>query len=228
MAQQNLWSDEELRVAVQIFREALDLERAGNEFRASDLSKRLAQALPGRALSSASRRLSNIAVTLKDAERPFTPKFGLSQTRAGAGVRRRILRIWDELEGGGTFNLRELEVRAAALEGKPLGKPEGNRAPPSKSENVVVYKRDPRVVAWVRRAAAGACECCGAKAPFLTEKNHPFLEVHHLRQLSQGGPDVVENTVAICPNCHRALHYAIDRDVRMESLINRVERLMRF
>jgi 5-methylcytosine-specific restriction protein A len=135
------------------------------------------------------------------------------------------VRLWDELYDDGTFNPQELEERASELENGPLEKPQGNEAPAQKSATVVVYKRDPRVVAWVKRAAAGVCECCGAAAPFKTMKNRPFLEVHHLRQLADGGPDVVENAVAICPNCHRALHHAVDRDARKADLIGRVARL---
>jgi 5-methylcytosine-specific restriction enzyme A len=35
----------------------------------------------------------------------------------------------------------------------------------------------------------------------------PFLEVHHLRTLADGGSDRVSNAVALCPNCHRQMHY---------------------
>jgi 5-methylcytosine-specific restriction protein A len=33
------------------------------------------------------------------------------------------------------------------------------------------------------------------------------LEVHHKKQLSEGGEDTVENAIALCPNCHREAHY---------------------
>ena len=89
------------------------------------------------------------------------------------------------------------------------------------------YRRDPAVVAWVLREAEGKCESCGDAAPFFTAENRPFLEVHHIRQLADGGPDIIENAIAVCPNCHRALHHASDRYQRMQILYGRVERLVK-
>ncbi len=44
----------------------------------------------------------------------------------------------------------------------------------------------------------------------------PFLEVHHVAPLSDGGSDRQENALACCPNCHRAFHFADDRITRTE------------
>jgi len=67
---------------------------------------------------------------------------------------------------------------------------------------------------WIRlyalRRAQGQCEGCGTAAPFLTPDGQPYLEVHHIRRLSDGGPDHPRWVVAICPNCHRRAHYAED------------------
>ena len=41
------------------------------------------------------------------------------------------------------------------------------------------------------------------EAPFIKENGAPFLEIHHLKRLADGGSDTISNTVAICPNCHR-------------------------
>lgn len=71
-----------------------------------------------------------------------------------------------------------------------------------------VYARNPDVVAEVLNRAKGVCEKCTQAAPFLRAKdNSPYLEVHHLVQLAHGGDDSIENAVALCPNCHRELHY---------------------
>jgi hypothetical protein len=67
---------------------------------------------------------------------------------------------------------------------------------------------------WIRlyalRRANGQCEGCGMLAPFMTPDGQPYLEVHHIRRLSDGGPDHPRWVVAICPNCHRRAHYAED------------------
>ncbi|HDY7447493.1 TPA: HNH endonuclease [Vibrio vulnificus] len=46
------------------------------------------------------------------------------------------------------------------------------------------------------------------KAPFIKRSNgEPYLEVHHIIPLSQGGLDSLENVISLCPNCHRKIHF---------------------
>ena len=76
------------------------------------------------------------------------------------------------------------------------------------------YSRDPYVSELAKRLANGKCELCGKPAPFKDSKGKPYLETHHVVWLSQGGSDSVDNTVALCPNCHRKMHVVADpRDV---------------
>ncbi|RFP88319.1 HNH endonuclease [Rhodobacteraceae bacterium 63075] len=73
---------------------------------------------------------------------------------------------------------------------------------------VVVYKRNPDVVAERLSRANGQCENCNQPAPFRRQSdNTPYLEVHHVKPLAEGGEDSLENTQALCPNCHRAAHF---------------------
>lgn len=70
------------------------------------------------------------------------------------------------------------------------------------------FRRNADVVAEVLIRANGTCEECHSSAPFLrATDNSPYLEVHHLKQLSAGGEDTVANAIALCPNCHRKLHF---------------------
>jgi 5-methylcytosine-specific restriction protein A len=80
---------------------------------------------------------------------------------------------------------------------------------PSRVPMVILgYVRNPDVVAEVTMRANGKCEACKEKAPFLRRKDgSPYLEVHHIRTLADGGDDTVENAIALCPNCHREKHY---------------------
>ncbi|CAH7245263.1 e14 prophage; 5-methylcytosine-specific restriction enzyme McrA (fragment) [Vibrio chagasii] len=56
--------------------------------------------------------------------------------------------------------------------------------------------------------ANGTCEICYKPAPFIRKTdNTPYLEVHHKLPLAQGGPDTVDNVLALCPNCHRQAHF---------------------
>jgi 5-methylcytosine-specific restriction protein A len=57
-----------------------------------------------------------------------------------------------------------------------------------------------------KRRAQGVCELCSEAAPFKDSKDQPYLETHHIKWLAEGGEDSIENTVALCPNCHRKMH----------------------
>lgn len=71
------------------------------------------------------------------------------------------------------------------------------------------FRRNPDVVAEVLLRAEGKCENCLQPAPFARASDRtPYLEVHHRVMLAAGGKDTVANAIALCPNCHRAAHYA--------------------
>lgn len=71
------------------------------------------------------------------------------------------------------------------------------------------FKRNPDVIAEVLERANGICEKCRKPAPFVRASDFsPFLEVHHMEPLAEGGEDTVANAVALCPNCHREYHHA--------------------
>ncbi len=77
------------------------------------------------------------------------------------------------------------------------------------STTTTSFRRNPDVVAEVLLRAEGKCESCLQPAPFARASDGtPYLEVHHRVMLSAGGEDTVANAIALCPNCHRAAHYA--------------------
>ncbi len=69
-----------------------------------------------------------------------------------------------------------------------------------------VYDRNADVIEAAKRRAGGKCQLCVKEAPFDKKNGEPYLETHHIVWLSEGGHDVIENTVALCPNCHRKMH----------------------
>ena len=75
---------------------------------------------------------------------------------------------------------------------------------------------------YVLARANGACECCGENAPFVRTDGSPYLEPHHIRRLSDGGPDHPAHVGAVCPNCHREIHVGRDGDARNQALQVRV------
>ncbi|RDZ10376.1 restriction endonuclease [Priestia megaterium] len=90
----------------------------------------------------------------------------------------------------------ELTKRVASASKKP-----GSRKVVTKA-----YERDIYVSEYAKRRANGVCQLCEEPAPFHTKKGDPYLETHHIEWLSKGGADTIENTVALCPNCHRKMH----------------------
>lgn len=70
------------------------------------------------------------------------------------------------------------------------------------------YQRDPSVVAYALRKAGGVCSDCRNPAPFISSRTGlPYLEVHHIKMLKDGGSDTIDNVIALCPNCHRERHF---------------------
>jgi 5-methylcytosine-specific restriction endonuclease McrA len=83
-----------------------------------------------------------------------------------------------------------------------------NKLPESIQVISRAFRRNADVVAEVLMRADGTCEECHSPAPFLrATDSSPYLEVHHRKLLSAGGEDTVANAVALCPNCHRKLHF---------------------
>jgi 5-methylcytosine-specific restriction protein A len=91
-------------------------------------------------------------------------------------------------------------------------------APKASDKTVSVYERTAVIKTYIFARANGKCEDCGEVAPFLTAKGRPFLEAHHIRRMSDGGPDDPRHMIALCPNCHRGAHYAHDAQVRNERM----------
>jgi hypothetical protein len=51
------------------------------------------------------------------------------------------------------------------------------------------------------------CECCGEET-FITNAGEPYVEFHHLIPFNiANGPDHYLNLFALCPNCHRKIHF---------------------
>ncbi|MEC3884598.1 HNH endonuclease signature motif containing protein [Halobacillus sp. HZG1] len=105
----------------------------------------------------------------------------------------------------------ELYERAKASEGRP-----GYRE--SKTTH---HQRNPYVIEYAKKWADGICQLCEQPAPFFSKDGSPYLETHHIEWLARGGKDTVENTVALCPNCHKKMHI-LDASVDVITLKEKV------
>lgn len=111
-------------------------------------------------------------------------------------------RLDEEFEKGVSQSLSDDdELRRIRLENAPKI--------PEKIQTVSYgFNRNPDVVAEVLKRADGKCELCHQSAPFFKASNGlPYLEVHHWVELSNGGYDTVDNAAALCPNCHKQVHF---------------------
>jgi hypothetical protein len=152
----------------------------------------------------------------------------LSSARLLDGLLEPLIHVGTPLDLQSTTDPVELDRRVASLRARGnLPRPAGKTTPRHVRSDTIVYARDPAVKAWVLQQAEGRCELCGHIGPFQLPYGETFLEVHHVQPLADGGPDVVENAVAICPNCHRRLHLSADADEQREVLYGKVARLVR-
>jgi len=81
----------------------------------------------------------------------------------------------------------------------------------------IYFERNTIIKEYVKRRAKGKCELCNENAPFRDSKGIPYLEVYHIVWLSRNSEDSIENTVALCPNCHRKVHL-LDNSEDIEKL----------
>lgn len=88
-------------------------------------------------------------------------------------------------------------------------------APRKRTISTTTYERNVYVSEYTKKRAGGYCQLCHSASPFLDKEGNPYLETHHIVWLSKGGKDTIDNTVALCPNCHRKMHILnLDEDVQ--------------
>lgn len=120
-----------------------------------------------------------------------------------------------------------LNTKVSTLIKRKLSEPKGYKVVEAVERLQKVYARDPRVKAWILQQSKGVCENCGKNAPFNLNDGSPYLEVHHVIPLSLSGPDTTSNCVALCPNCHRALHHSQHSKELIEMLYINIDRLQK-
>ncbi|VAW43490.1 hypothetical protein MNBD_CHLOROFLEXI01-2380 [hydrothermal vent metagenome] len=75
------------------------------------------------------------------------------------------------------------------------------------------YYRDPRIARARFELAKYKCEFDSSHTTFPSTKGHPFVEAHHfigisLQERFTTPLDTMNNVFALCPTCHKAIHYA--------------------
>ena len=111
------------------------------------------------------------------------------------------------------------------LKNLPGKRPQGSKKLKRKKIEVELITRNPYVQAWVLENSNWECEKCDKAAPFSKNDGKKYLEIHHIKRLADGGSDTTENAIAVCPDCHRELHYGADKNILVEELLKKISRL---
>lgn len=85
------------------------------------------------------------------------------------------------------------------------------------------YIRSPTIKEYAKTRADGFCEYCRESAPFETSDGEPYLEVHHVDELGEGGVDHPDKVVALCPTCHKQIHHGRRGEKINQELRHRLE-----
>ena len=106
------------------------------------------------------------------------------------------------------------EQEAEAKQPTPLA-PDSSDFTPPPSVKVTTYRvlRDTELARRVKAMNNNQCQQCGSLGLDLPNGKR-YAEAHHIFPLSHGGPDVEENVLCVCPNCHVLLDYeAVEIDL---------------
>ena len=203
------WNDEELRASIHAYRQMQQLQREGQIRYKKEIYRELAQKF-SRSEKAFEFRMQNISAVLAMLGREWID--GLKPAaNVGTGVALRLEGLINEIDGAQTPPRIGFEVTVREkVTRPPSARPVGVLAPERTNATMSIIKRDPSVKAWVLNRAKGVCECCKCDAPFFGIDGSSYLEVHHLRQLADGGSDRITNAAALCPNCHRRMHFGKD------------------
>lgn len=227
------WSDDELEETVKAYLWMLEQESSGNPYSKSEVNGNLREGkLNLRTKASIEYRMQNISSVLEDAGMARIKGY-LPAQNVGAKTKNKIIQMLQKL---GAFvpddykpsaDQEIFDKRVSLILKKGVkDTPVGQENPLQIITTTTAYVRDPLVKAWVLDNAKGKCEGCGCPAPFLNIEGVPFLEVHHVMPLADGGTDKVENAVALCPNCHRRCHMSNDKVLFSMALYDSVSRLV--
>jgi putative restriction endonuclease len=79
--------------------------------------------------------------------------------------------------------------------------PRGNETPNRRLEKIARVVRSNAVGDWVKRLHDFTCQICGTR---LETPAGAYAETCHIRPVGRphNGPDVAENILCLCPNCH--------------------------
>jgi 5-methylcytosine-specific restriction enzyme A len=140
----------------------------------------------------------------------------LRDARDADGARRRVI-VFELVpleagEGDEADDHTKIKLSLEALRKAAFEAAIATSVPNVREARQTYYRRSRHVKDYVLARAKGRCEACGKEAPFVRASGEPYLEPHHTRRVSDGGPDDPRWVAAVCPNCHREIHHGSNGD----------------
>jgi 5-methylcytosine-specific restriction protein A len=220
------WSREELSASVVAYIKMRNFELRGIKYTKKSVYDKLSDQYD-RTPKAFEYRMQNISYVYSVLGRQW-----INGLKPAKNVGVNVLPILEELicqhEGIIPVSQIEFEEKVSKLRRETiLQTPLGNSTPSKQIKKSTSFSRDPKVVAWVLKNSNSICESCNKPAPFTKLDGDFYLEVHHIKRLADGGSDTVTNAVAVCPNCHRALHFSDQKTFMISELYDSIERLIK-
>jgi len=224
MANDN-WTTDELKITILAYIEMLNKQLKEEKYSKTEYIQNIINSGVNRNNNSVRRRMYNISAIFEDIGLPIVKGY-LPLRNIEERVKNEIIQIINDTNVYNdlfppTINEIQLENYVNLIRKLNLKEiPKGIKKPIKRKQEVILYERDPRVKVFILQRANEKCELCKNVGPFKDRNGILFLEVHHLLSLSLGGEDTIYNTVAVCPNCHRELHYGVNAEDKKNILLN--------
>ncbi|CUY26381.1 MAG: HNH endonuclease signature motif containing protein [Serratia marcescens] len=221
------WGEEDLEASVLAYIEMKRKSESNEKFSKLSYYKKLGEKF-GRSPKSFEYRMQNISYAYHTLGREWLK--GLKPaSHVGTNKLQQLIELIF-IHDKETFEeeIKEFEIQVENILEKGIStQPDGTKKPIKTIRKIITIARDPKIKAYILQEAKGICEVCEKSGPFPDSKDRPYLEVHHLKPLANGGSDTVGNTVAVCPNCHRELHYSRDKMTVLEEIYKKINRLIK-
>lgn len=142
-----------------------------------------------------------------------------TQSLDTAGIEKEFARLWPDDHIPDIAPPPDPQAAAAELQkfelgellkrwSRKKGQQGGGGKPKVVRSTTTSFQREPLVVAIALKRAKFTCEVPQCNhALFNSADGEPFLEVHHIEPMRDGGEDTPENVAAICPSHHREAHH---------------------
>lgn len=128
------------------------------------------------------------------------------------------------LDGRGTYTLKGIELLNGEVEDEKVQ--EISLQTPERREYLIeTYARNKGWVKEAKEKLGLYCLYPKCQNTFKKPNNEPYIEVHHIISLYEGGEDAIWNLIVICAHHHKMAHFAdsVTRQKLKIVLLNEVE-----